>query len=177
MKNQLAIACALSLTLAAPALATAKSPSSKQLGEAGALDPRPAGLLPGMHGEGRGTWRAATKTPGRLRAISTVEGKGPTFGFDADLTRVARKGSTEICGELLGEMILVDPKVGSHTVALIAGEWSQDDEGRGAFVAHILVPTGDREEPLAAVGRCFGPFEVGAREKKGSVTVRWDVSP
>ena len=175
MKNTLVIACALSLTLAAPVLAVGKSPSGKQLGEPGAFDPRLAGLLPGMHGEGSGTWRAATKTPGRLRAISTAEQKGPTFGFDAALTRVARKGSSEICGELLGEMILVDPKLGSHTVALIQGEWSQDDEGRGAFVAHILVPTGDREEPLAAVGRCFGPFEVGAKAK-GTVTVRWDVS-
>ena len=44
-------------------------------------------------------------------------------------------------------------------------------------MAHILVPTGDKEEPLLAVGRCFGPFEVGAKEKKSPVTVRWAVSP
>ncbi|MFN0007920.1 MAG: hypothetical protein ACKVXR_08425 [Planctomycetota bacterium] len=180
MKHPLAIACALSLTLAAPALAIGKSPSTKQLGQPGTLDPKLAGLLPGMHGEGSGTWRAATKTPGRLRATSTVDPEGTTFGFDAVLTRVAIKGSTEISGELLGEMILVDPKAGSHTVALIAGVWSQEADGRGAFAAHILMPTGDRDEPFLAVGRCVGPFEVPPPElrgrSKGTVTFRWSVS-
>lgn len=176
MKNQLALACALSLTLAAPALAIGKVPSGKQPDQRHAPDPKLAGLLPGMHGEGSGTWRAAAKMPGRLRATSTVDPRGPTFGFDCALTRITRKGSTEIGGELLGEMILIDPKAGSHTVALIAGEWSQEDNGRGAFVAHILLPTGDRDEPYLAVGRCFGPFEVGAKNK-GIVNFRWDVSP
>lgn len=180
MKHPLAIACALSLTLAAPALATGRSPSNKQLDQPGARDSKLARLLPGMHGEGSGTWRAATKTAGRLRATSTVDPKGPTFGFDAVLTRVAEKGATEIGGNLLGEMILIDLKEGSHVVALIAGEWSQEADGRGAFVAHILLPTGDRDEPYAAVGRCFGPFQVPPPDlksnEKGTVTFRWDVS-
>jgi hypothetical protein len=192
MNNRLAIACALSLTLVAPVFAEGKNPSrkeipnpkynpsQKQLDESWPRDPRSAVLLPGMHGEGTGTWRPAAKLPGRLRAISVAEGKGPTFGFDAAITRVHEKGSTEIRGTFLGEMLLIDPKQGAHAVAMIAGEWSQDADGRGAFMGHILVPTGDREEPFEAVGRIVGPFEVPNPDLKGSqkgtVTLRWDVS-
>ena len=181
MKNKLAtLSLALfPLVLAAPAFATAKT-SGKPAERPDA--PRLAApvLLPGMHGEGNGTWRSPTKSAGRLRVASKDSATGLVLGFDAAITRVITKGADprEIHGDLLGEVLVVD-KDGSRAVATIAGKWAQDPDGQGSFVAHIYVATGDSKEPLAVVGRCFGPFEAplpnSGAKKRGSVTLRWDV--
>ena len=167
------------LVLAAPAFATAKDSGRSSKGTDAPRLAAPV-LLPGMHGEGEGIWRAPTKSAGRLRVASKDSATGLVLGFDAAITRVHPKGSDprEIGGDLLGDVIVVD-RFGSRGVATIAGKWTQDPDGQGFFVAHIYVATGDSGEPLAAVGRCFGPFEAplpgSGPTKKGSVTLRWDV--
>ena len=173
----------LSVVLAAPALAVDTRKTPTKASDALATPDAPAAvLLPGMHGEGTGTWRAPSKSAGRLRAISRVGQRGPEFAFDAAITQVLpTKGSDgpAIGGDIVGEVLAVDRENGTQRVALLVGKWSQEADGQGSFVAHIFVPSNDPKEPRVAIGRCFGPIDAplpgSGSAKKGAVTLRWDV--
>lgn len=160
---------------------------AKSFAGAIAADPRDASepgvsaLLPGMHGEGRGIWRGTEQGLGRLRATTRVSPEGPTFAIDAALARVVPMGphGDWIEGTLFGEMLALDPVLGRQVVATIVGQWVEEPDGRGAFVAHLFVPTGDPDEPVVFAGRCVGTFRTQAAasgsSSRGVASLRWSV--
>lgn len=185
MKRPSAVRWSLSLALTplilgAPALGTVTA-VAKSFGGATVL-PRITGLAPGMHGEGRGTWRGPEEGLGRLRATSRVSPDGPLFAFDAALARVVPMGphGPEIEGTFFGQMLAIDSVHGPEVVATVVGQWMQEVDGRGWFVGHIFLLTGDANEPVLSVGRFFGPFRTPAPDsglrQDGVATVRWDVT-
>ena len=150
------------------------------------LDPRTKpeieGFLTGMHGTGTGTWSGPDQGLGRLRATSSLSAKGPFFAFDASIARIVPMGAHEpgAEGTLWGEVLEIDADGGTGVAGLIVGEWTQDEEGRGVFMAHMLVATGDARVPLLAVGRVTGNFRTAPPdsgiEQDGVAVIRWAVT-
>jgi hypothetical protein len=69
---------------------------------------------------------------------------------------------------------------GAQAVANVVGQWMQEEDGRGAFLGHILLATGDPREPVLAVGRVVGTFRTpppdSGRRQVGLADLRWSVA-
>jgi hypothetical protein len=169
--------------LAAPALAAAAATATGVFAPVRGVSEVPGapGLAPGMHAEGRGTWRGPDVGLGRLRASTPVAG-GPTFLVDASLARIVPMGPHQpgAEGTLWGELLVIDPDAGAQAVANVVGQWMQEEDGRGAFLGHILLATGDPREPVLAVGRVVGTFRTpppdSGRRQVGLADLRWSVA-
>lgn len=142
-------ACALLLAPALLAGSDAKrSGASVHSGAAATL---------GDSGFGAGMWIPATNTPGFVSArlydgeanlryalrANLVPGQLPPPGMDQQ-------------GGFLGVLLAVDARGAKSVRAQVSGKWILHPNGWGEFDVDVLVPTGDKNQPLVSIGAIQG---------------------
>ena len=123
---------------------------------AGATDPRAQVYLDDS-GLGSGHWLPATDGMG-FASAKLYDGFGNhRYTMRANLIPgLPPPPNMDEQGGFLGQLFSVDGRGRRVAMAEISGKWTRHPNGWGDFDVEVLVPTGDKRQPLVAIGAIQG---------------------
>ncbi|MFN0007384.1 MAG: hypothetical protein ACKVXR_05700 [Planctomycetota bacterium] len=107
----------------------------------------------GDSGFGAGMWIPATNELGFLSARLYDGDANLRYSLRANLVPggPSLPGMNQQ-GGFLGVLLAVDAKGGKSVVAQVSGKWVRYPNGWAEFDVEVLVPSGDKNQPLASIG-------------------------